>query len=92
MAEESGIKAIPLSTEPWVVENMFDHDYDVFFLTIAAEGNFDNLQKFINQVENSEPEKLVINKLKVEKASAASGENVTAGIDIAVYTLSPAAQ
>jgi len=92
MAKEAGVKAIPLSTRPWAVESIYERNYNVFYLTLSVTGNLIRLQNFIERLENSEAETLVIKNLKVERTSVTSGDNALADITIAVYTLMPATE
>ena len=100
LAEKTGLTAIPLSTQPWVVENLFNRNYDVFSMTLSLKGDFSNLQDFIQQLENSGMETLVVKDLKIERdpvitsdnVTSVSSDNVTAYIEIAVYNLTPSAE
>ncbi|OGN97283.1 MAG: hypothetical protein A2Y89_06920 [Chloroflexi bacterium RBG_13_51_18] len=97
LADETGVKAIPLSTQDWMVERISNQDYAVFRITLAISGNFTQVTDFLNRLENGEPETLVLEYLNVEKVSGSFlFENPDAGsidgdIRIAVYTL-PAAR
>ncbi len=93
LADETGIKAVPLITQPWSIENFNEVDYPVFRLNIAASGTFAELTDFINRLENGETETMVIVDLKVDRITgtpAGEGETgagipVDASLDIAVY-------
>jgi hypothetical protein len=87
IAEENGVKATPLSTKAWAIENIFERDYSVFYLSLEIKGDFSHLQSFINRLETGEPKTLAIKYLKVENTSAVTGDNVTTNIDVAIYTL-----
>src|SRR4030042_409729 len=93
LAEEIGVKAIPLSTRPWTIENILDRDYFVFRLALAVTGDFTQLQSFTDRLENSELGTLVIEYLSVRRGSESSVENprVNAKIAIAVYRPASAA-
>ncbi len=94
LADDVGIKAIPLITQPWTIENISNHDYSVFRLSVTATGDFTNLGDFINRLETGEPPTLIIESLIVDRLTDISVENATtpfeARLEIAVYARSPA--
>jgi len=98
LAEEIGVKAIPMGTAPWVTENISGRDYSVFRVNLEVTGTFSQMLSFLDRLESGEPETLVIEYLAVERVqglSADSGGNasaapLTANIKIAVYALLPA--
>jgi Tfp pilus assembly protein PilO len=67
LAEETGVKAIPLSTQSWAFERYKDQDYSTFRVDLAISGNFTQMMDFLNQLENGEPETLVLEHVNVEK-------------------------
>ena len=99
LAEEIGVKAIPLGTAPWVAEKVSDRDYSVFRVTLEATGSFSQLLSFLDRLESGEPKTLVVEYLTVARAPDSSGTGsgdagtvpLTANIKIAVYALLPAA-
>jgi len=92
LAEESGIKVVPLSTRPWAAEQVINHGFSVFYLSVSATGNFQKFQGFIEQLESGEPANLAVKSLKVVRAAADASENITADLEIAVYSLVAAAK
>jgi hypothetical protein len=94
VAEMSGVKAIPVITQPWVIESAGGINYPVFRLNIAARGSYAQIADFINRLEREEPETLVIGDLKVVWATgqipddneAEADELPEASIDIAIYS------
>jgi hypothetical protein len=87
MAEEAGVKVVPISTRPWSIEQISGRDYSVFNLTVSVAGDFQQVQSFIRQLENSEPPTLAVKYLKVDRVSADPGAGITADLDIAAYAL-----
>ena len=93
IAKENGVKAIPLATQPWVLESVQNQNYSVFRIEIAATGSYPQLVSFLNQLENSEPKTLIIEYLSVETAPGSSlldsaARNtlpLNANIKIAIY-------
>jgi hypothetical protein len=94
VAEDRGVKAIPLITQPWSTESVGDHDYTVFRCDISVTGTFAKLVEFVNQLETGELKTLIIESLSVERATEKSGEEdgilVEASGTIAIYTQPPA--
>jgi hypothetical protein len=93
LADNVGVKAIPLITQPWTMESISDHNYSVFRLSVTATGAFTELADFINRLETGEPPTLVIESLLVDRIPDMSGEEnvilVEAKLEIAVYARPP---
>ena len=98
LAGECEVKAIPLVTEPWSIENVGERGYYVFRLNIAVEGTFSQLVDFISKLENEDLKTLIVENLSVTRATRQlEGENnpevtiniVVASLNLAVYTQSP---
>jgi hypothetical protein len=93
LAEATGVKAIPMITQPWTTVSVHQTDYPVFRLNIAANGTYAQLADFINQLENGEPGTLVIEDLKVVRTIGVSSNETEAGdtlpvdaaLSIAIY-------
>ncbi len=96
-AEAAGVKAVPVFTQPWVIETADRMEYAVFRLNLAACGTFTQLADFLNRLENGETATLVVTDMKVERVTGApASENATgdaaeveARLDIAVYARPP---
>jgi len=84
LADEVGVKAIPLVTQPWAVENISDQDYSVFRLSVTATGTFTKLSGFIHRLETDEPATLVIESLLTDRAPE-TDEELVAELEIVVY-------
>jgi hypothetical protein len=99
LAEEIGVKAIPLNTSPWVTEKVADRDYSVFRVNLDLNGSYDQILSFTDRLENGEPATLVIEYLFAERVTDPATTNGTdtaampfnANMKIAVYALLPAA-
>lgn len=93
LADEVGVRAIPLTTQPWTTETVSGEDYSVFRLHIVVTGPFTQLSSFISRLENGELETLVMEYLTVDSFTGPfRGEGVyadtlpvDAGLEIAVY-------
>jgi len=97
LADDCGVKAIPLATEPWTIEKIGEHGYHVFRLNLAVEGGFSQLVSFVKRLENGEFETLIGENVSVARVTEVSGEEsvaeeimlITANLDLAIYTQSP---
>jgi Tfp pilus assembly protein PilO len=92
-ATRSGVKAIPLATQPWVQESVSNQIYSVLRIVIEVTGSYPQLVIFLSLLENSELKTLIIESLTVESPDGASLLEssvrdtlpITANIRIAVY-------
>jgi hypothetical protein len=94
LADEAGVKAIPLITQPWTTENINDLNYAVFRLSVTASGDFTGLAGFIDRLETVESPTLVIESMVLERVTDITGEQVApfeVRLEIAVYARPPAA-
>jgi len=99
LADKVGVKAIPLTTQPWTIESVKDQDYSVFRLNLAVTGTFTQLSSFLSNLETGKPETLVIEYMSVNRLSGhsegggAASDNiqVNAGLKIAIFALPPSA-
>jgi hypothetical protein len=89
LAEEAGIKALPLSTQAWLPEQVTGTTINVFNLSLQATGDFQSLQDFYRSLETSSFDTMVLKYLKVVRETADTGANMTAELDIALYALAP---
>ncbi len=91
LADESGVKAVPLSTEPWSTQEVGQHDYQVFRLRVAALGSFSQLVSLVSKLENGEFGTLIVEKLAVSVVGQPEESNteeiipVMASLDLAIY-------
>ncbi|MBN1160479.1 MAG: hypothetical protein JXA17_00810 [Dehalococcoidales bacterium] len=91
LAEETGVKAIPLSTLPWAREVYENQDYSVFRIDLEVSSNFTQMVAFLNLLENGEPGTLVLEHVNVEKESGSflfespNEGSISGNIRIAIY-------
>ena len=90
LAEDTGVKAIPMITQPWTAETAGGHAYPVFRLEVTASGAFTALADFINRLESGEPRTLVIESLVADQVPDAE-ELFEAKMEIAVFARPAAA-
>ena len=95
LADDVGVKAIPLVTQPWSVETNGEHDYYVLRLNVSVSGSFSQLEIFTARLENGEFATLIVEQLSVTRADESEEENVSdltipvsASLDLAIYTRS----
>lgn len=93
LAEDTGVKAIPLITQPWRTESFSDHDYSVFRMDISVTGTFTKTVDFINRLENGEPDTLLIESMAFSRADEETAEEgtipVEASLAVVVYARPP---
>jgi Tfp pilus assembly protein PilO len=90
-ASSCGVKATPMATQPWSTEKVGEHVYPVLQLTIAAEGSFNELVTFANELGNGEYATLVIKSLNFSRnteQSEAGANQVIGTLKLAVYARS----
>ncbi len=97
LADDCDVKAIPLITRPWSIENVGKYGYHVFRLDVTVEGSFPKLVSFVSKLENGEFRTLIMEDLSVTRVTEQSeGETVTEGITaslgLAIYTQSAASE
>ena len=96
LANDYGVRAIPLVTQSWSTEMVGEHSYGVLRLTVAAEGNFSQLVSFVSKLENGEYKTLVVENLSITRVTALPEEETgsegtiifIASFDLAIYTQS----
>jgi len=96
LADECEVKAIPLVTQPWVMEMVGEHGYDVFRLSVVVEGSLPQLLHFVSKLERGEFNTLLVENLSVTTESQPSEEEISEGtvpvaatLNLAIYARSP---
>jgi hypothetical protein len=97
LADDIGVKVIPLVTQPWTIESYNDYNYSVFRLNVTVTGTSAQLVSFLRQLENGEVQTLIMVNLSVNKENEASAAEsisegttqINASLDIAIYAQSP---
>jgi Tfp pilus assembly protein PilO len=74
LADDTGVKAIPLITQPWMPININNQDTSVFRLSVTASGEFTRLVDFIDRLETGEPPTLVIESMLVDRTTDITDE------------------
>lgn len=90
LAEDGGVKAIPLLTQPWMVESVGDYKYSVFRFELNVSGEFGAVQAFLSRLETGEPATLAVEYLRLTRPEGhpESGQ-VEAALRVAVYARPP---
>lgn len=65
IGQMTGVKAIPLVTEPWTKERIGDNTYGMFRISVGVEGTFAQISAFINYLETGEFNTLSMERLSV---------------------------
>lgn len=97
LADEIGVKAVPLGTQPRVIENISGENYTVLRLNVAVTGTFAGFSGFLNRLENGELETLTLEHISIDntagplhgEGSPGSTPPVEARLEIAVYSRPP---
>lgn len=93
LANDCGVKAIPLVTQSWSTEKISENDYQVFRLNVAVEGSFSQLIDFVIKLESGEYKTLVVENLSITRITEEEGVSeesipVIASFDLAIYAQS----
>ncbi len=90
LAQQVGVKAIPLATHPWVEEHIGGNTYLVFRLNVEIEGFFSKVTEYVTRLESGEYTTLVVENIVVEADGeedfAGGSTPVVASLDLAVFT------
>ena len=97
LADEAGVKAIPLLTQPWAVQSVGGKDYSILRLQVAVSGIYNNMFYFLSGLESGDFETLVMERVIVNgitapfKGDGTYGDSVRidAQFEIAVYSQPP---
>jgi len=87
LAEDRGVKAVPLVTQPWTNEAVAGHDYSVFRLDVTVTGEFARVENFLAALETGVHETLVIEYLRVARPDELpeAGAPVEATVSVAIF-------
>jgi Tfp pilus assembly protein PilO len=93
LALDTGVKAVPMSTQPWAMESVNETSYPVFRLQLNIKGTYTQLADFLYRLENGEPGTLAFGNLMIERTGKVPLQGnetidniqVDANLDIAIY-------
>jgi hypothetical protein len=92
LADEAGVKGVPLSSQPWTEEQISNRIVSVFRLSVEVTGNFQQIHHYLELLDSSSLKTMAVKYIKVVRASVKPDALMTASLDIAVYTLTPTAE
>ena len=87
LAETTGVKGIPLSTQPWTIEQISNLNFSVFHMSMQITGDFPHTQDFLKRLESGELNTLAFTYLRVVRTPVDFTANTTAADSTANMTL-----
>jgi hypothetical protein len=87
LAEDNGVKAVPLVTQPWLTETIGGYEYSVFRLDLTVSGDYSRVAAFLAALETVSLQTLVVDYLRLARTDGPPpvGEPVEAGLQVAIY-------
>jgi Tfp pilus assembly protein PilO len=87
LAEDHGVKAVPLVTQPWTNEAVAGYEYAVFRLELTLTGEFEPVATFLAALETGVPGTLVIEYLRLARPDEAPPDvtTVEAAVSVVIY-------
>jgi len=85
LADEYRVKAIPLVTKPWSMENI-GKVYHVFRIDMVVSGSFAQVTGFVSQLESSGFAAIAVENLGVTRLPIGGNIPVVCNLDLAIYT------
>jgi Tfp pilus assembly protein PilO len=85
LAEEYQVKAIPLVTKPWIMENI-GKGYHVFRIDMTVSGSFPQVTDFVSQLESASFAAIAVENLGVTRLPVGGNVPVVCNLGLAVYT------
>lgn len=85
LAGEYQVKAIPLVTKPWSMENI-GKGYHVFRIDMAVSGSFPQVTGFVSQLESASFAAITVENLGVTRLPVGGNVPVVCNLDLAIYT------
>jgi len=90
LAQEIGVKAIPLATQPWTEQHIGENTYRIFRINVEIEGVFSQVREYVSRLESGELNTLIVERLviDVEDEDVYAGEStpVKARLNLAIFT------
>ena len=90
LAQEIGVKAMPLITQPWVEAHIGENTYRVFRVNVEIEGLFLQVREYVSRLESGEFNTLIAERLIIdvddEEVYAGGATLVVASLDLAIFT------
>lgn len=93
LADANQVKVTSLSSSPWSLINIEEHDYLIFVVSLEVKSEVYDLVAFLRSLESLPPSPPIsVQRLSVirDEEQMVSSTLVTASLDIALYTQPPA--
>jgi len=85
LADEYHVKAIPLITTPWSLENI-GKGYHVFRIEMVVSGSFAQVNGFVSQLESGRFAAIAVENLGMTRQPAGGNTPVVCDLNLAIYT------
>jgi Tfp pilus assembly protein PilO len=85
LADECQVKAIPLATQPWSIEDT-GRDYQVFRIDMSVSGSYPLVTDFVSQLESASFAAIAVENLGVTRLPVGGNMPVVCNLDLAIYT------
>lgn len=92
LADDIGVKAIPLIAQPWMDVHVGQNEYNVLRINVDVQGSFLLVKDYISHLESGEFQTLIVESLIVnvdygdgEEVYAGDATPVVANLDLAVF-------
>ena len=89
LADEVGVKAVPLIISPWEAVTVGGQEYFVLSLNVTVTGDFAGLKEFTRRLETGEPATLTVAWLNYTFEEESGTVSVSASMNLAVYAREP---
>lgn len=90
LAQEIGVDAVPLITQPWMEQHIGENAYNIFRISVEIEGLFSQVREFVGRLEGGTFSTLVVERLIIDIVDdedyGGGATPVVAILDLAVFT------
>ena len=90
LAQEIGVKAIPLITQPWMDQHIGENTYRIFRINVEIKGLFSQVREYVSRLESGGFNTLIVERLVIdvedEEVYAGEATPVEASLDLAIFT------
>ncbi|HEY40836.1 MAG TPA: hypothetical protein G4O18_03140 [Dehalococcoidia bacterium] len=92
LADDIGVKAIPLITQPWMEVHIGVNTYSILRINVDITGLFSSVKNYVSRLESGDFKTLIVESLIVnvdygdgEEVYAGGSTPVVASLDVAVF-------
>jgi len=90
LAQEIGVKAIPLVTQPWTEQHIGENTYRIFRINVEIKGFFSQVREYVSRLESGVFNTLIVEHVVIdiedEEVYAGEATPVEASLDLAIFT------